>query len=198
MLIDLSAEQISVLINGEKHSIDRFSIEKELSDLLLRLNEKHRIDQIYVVQWPGSFTVIRIWVLVINAFLMFQKSKILVYTLSKRELFKQLAIANPDVFSVKSYLFIGQKKNTREYDVPTWNITIIPRKDVSDSADGITDIKDLADRCTNLQYFLPLSLIQWILTCRVGKSTAEVLLPSLERHETNMLKAIYEIEANIS
>lgn len=192
LLVDLSGENPSVILGEKIYTIDRFAIETELTDVLLEVTSKYPIFHMYVVQWPGSFTVIRIGILIINTFIMTYKNPLNIYTVTKKQLRK-------NSFSHKNmYMFIGQKKNARHYHVANDTTHVISRSDIVDTATGLTDVKSLAERCQQLEFFSPYAIQSIAIIFKVHNTKKTVALATIPWEKMSTLQALYEIQPNIT
>lgn len=100
-------------------------IERKLPVLLIACIKKYDIEDILVLNGPGSFTTLRLGCLTLNAIKQFGDRTITLYSLSKLALYRYAYEAW--VLPKEWYIFIGQKKNMWKvsYD---WNEELYWRK----------------------------------------------------------------------
>ena len=74
MLINLSSDNIYILVWSQKINIPRGKLERNISQTIIDIYNQHKPSDIYIINWPWSFTNLRLGALAIN---------LLNYTLSK-------------------------------------------------------------------------------------------------------------------
>ncbi len=127
MLINISSNQIWLSTKWQTRRTYG-QIQHQFPQLLSDIIKRYPTDEVYIINWPGSFTNIRIGTLVINL-LKWLNPKIQLYQLSKPIFFKHLS-KNFNL-PTKIYLFIGQKKKTWLYDLQNGTYQIINYEEIS-------------------------------------------------------------------
>lgn len=146
LLIDLSREIITLSTNWQQFFVDRKDVEDKFPQQLLEISQNYKFSDIYVIQGPASFSVIRIWVLMINAFVMFSQQKPKIFTLNKLDFYSYLQKKYADSILSQALFFIGQKKNVRHYDFSSSSFSKIQKTEVDATKNYITDCLDYEGR----------------------------------------------------
>lgn len=181
VLINLWWENIQFITDTKTISLEREAIESDFTKILLHIYQEKHFDAIYVLQGPGSFTTIRLGILLLNTFAMLVDHTVSFYTLSKEELYLNLYKQKPWC-PEQSILFIGQRKNARLFDNKTWDYEILSRKILAERPwSYMTDILEFSDLDSRFIFnHLDISL-----------------LTQLPRKSVTMFEPYYAIEPNI-
>ncbi len=135
MLINISSNQIWLSTKWQTRRTYG-QVQSQFPQLLSDVVKKHPTKEIYVINWPGSFTNIRIGSLVINL-LKWLNPDIQIYHLSKPQFFKHLARSFN--LPAKIYLFIGQKKKAWLYDLQADKYEIVNYEEIPIEEDTAFD-----------------------------------------------------------
>ncbi len=114
MLINFSNNPIVIFDENEKYEIENKDIEFQLPKKLKQIFEWNIPNKIFAINWPGSFTALRVCCLCLNTINLIHKKQIKILETSKINIYK---------YSYKKWLipktwfiFIWQKKNVRNYN----------------------------------------------------------------------------------
>lgn len=102
--------------------LPRIDLENHFPVLVAQEIKKNKPENIYVINWPGSFTNLRIWTLSANTANMVSDYQIKLYTISKIELYQAWY---KNWWPSKFLIWIGQRKNWWLYDCVIWSYETI-------------------------------------------------------------------------
>lgn len=109
MFINLSWDNIYILTTDDKTVLSRGSLERHISQTIIDLYQKYKPQNIYILNWPGSFTNLRLGCLAINLlnYLLTKTSETLpnIYMTDKISIYK--------AFHLPILIYIWQKNNYR-------------------------------------------------------------------------------------
>lgn len=144
-LIMLGGEKLRVTTDTDTIVLERAEVADKLPLHIKRLIEWWCRDR-RVVTWPGSFTNIRVWSLILNASQSLSEYQCTFHTITKIDLLQWLSDQH-DVPS-KSLLFIGQKKRARLYDHPKKTYNIVSYASLDElSSDYMSDSHHTPSEC---------------------------------------------------
>ena len=109
MLINLSSDNIYILTWNQRIDISRGKLERNISQTIIDIYNQYKPQNIYIINWPWSFTNLRLGCLAIN---------LLNYILSKtgQKLPNMYITDKVTIFKTlerPSLIYIGQKNNYR-------------------------------------------------------------------------------------
>ncbi len=143
MFINLSSDNIYIIINNEKIVLWRGKLEREISQIIIDLYHTYLPIDIYIINGPGSFTNLRLWCLAINllSYLLEKTNQSLpnIYTIDKFSLYK--------IFDLSILIYIWQKNNYR-----LLNNGEIQKVNINDMQGEKIYLDDLSD---NIYMWLP-------------------------------------------
>lgn len=113
MLINLSSDKVEIFQNNNITILEKNNLERNFPQTLKKLNLQKN-NKIYIINWPWSFTTLRVWTLTINIINRLFKKKLNIYNTSKIELYKFLVWKN--ILPTKWIIYIWQRKKARLYD----------------------------------------------------------------------------------
>lgn len=116
MFLHISTDHLLCFIQWTKHTLDFQDVERTFAPWLLKLIDTYMPKNIYVLNGPWSFTLLRVCCLAIN--LIAQERPLQIFTCTKPDLCSWL-YETYDTFPEKIALTIGQKKQCRLYTCAT-------------------------------------------------------------------------------
>ncbi len=114
MLISLGFDSIVIATGSHTITLGRDDIEYRLGPCLLDLLQLQHRDCLYVINWPGSFTHIRLWCLVLNTLASLPHSTLKLFHIDKISFYR--SFVRQGFLPPIAYLFIWQKRFCRRYD----------------------------------------------------------------------------------
>lgn len=114
IFVNLSSNYVQLFSNDFKYEFENRNFERKLPELLITIFKNKFYDKIFVLNWPWSFTTLRIWCLALNMLNFFYDNKIEFYSINKLDLYKKLL--NLYDFPSKWIIYIWQKRNYWLYD----------------------------------------------------------------------------------
>ncbi len=128
LFLNISTDQIYIQIEDEKINLDRNNIEDIIWPTLTKLYRKYNFKKVFVLNWPGWFTNLRVGTLALNLLNSLENWKINIYSITKIDLFKYFVKNNE--LSSKWIIYIGQKKNVWLYDFDKWNYETVKKNEI--------------------------------------------------------------------
>lgn len=113
MFLNLSTDNVILCDNNDIHHISFHWIEQNLPDTIIKSYKKYCPKKIYVLNWPWSFTNLRVWCLTCNTLLLLQKDTEIM-TIDKISLYYKCYL--DWILPRFGYIFMGQRKNIWYYD----------------------------------------------------------------------------------
>ncbi len=127
MFVSLSAEYIVIYTQDEKFIIPFQSVEEDLTATLIRLYRDYKPSVICVLNWPWSFTNLRVGALVVNMILLLSKGECKLQSIDKLSLYRYAFLQG--FLPRYGYLFIWQRKNIWYYDFETETYEVYKKTD---------------------------------------------------------------------
>lgn len=128
LFLNVSSDQIVIEINGEKILLERNDIEDTIWPKLVDLFEKYKFSKIFLLNWPGWFTNLRVWTLAINLLNSLENGAFDVYSITKIDFFKYFV--DGWILPTKWIIYIWQKKNVWLYDFNKWWYDTIKKDEI--------------------------------------------------------------------
>ncbi len=128
LFINISSDKINIQNSDNSRVLDGDDVEKQLPAKLRELYDEHNYDKIFVLNWPGSFTTLRVGSLSLNMLNFIYKDKIDILSVGKIALYNSF-VQNwllPD----KWLIYIGQSSKMRCYNFVKKEHKIIQLEDV--------------------------------------------------------------------
>lgn len=119
IFINWALENVYISNWISEYSIENRLLEKKLPKVLKNIWE---INNIYFINWPWSFTCLRISTLTINLINFLMKWEIKFFNINKTDLYRNAFINNNKYEFI--WLYIWQKKNIWKYNIKTWEKSI--------------------------------------------------------------------------
>jgi len=114
LFLNISSDQVNIEIQNKKLRLDRDKIENKIWPTLVKLYRKYNFSKIFLLNWPGWFTNLRVWTLAVNLLNTLEWWSIDIYSISKIDFFNYFV--NQNILPNKWIIYIWQKKNIRLYD----------------------------------------------------------------------------------
>ncbi len=114
LFLNISSDKVHISDGKEEQFLERSWIENVFWPVLVQWYRKRQFDQVFVLNWPGWFTNLRVWVLAINMLNSLLGWHLKVYSCTKIQLYKYLV---KKWFLPNFWLiYLGQKKNIWKAD----------------------------------------------------------------------------------
>lgn len=220
MLIDLSGENICLYDHWNSSVIERFSMEDEFPRVCKHYRENTDTQDIYVIQWPWSFTSLRLGMLVIHTLQVLVYPECTVHAIPKPLWWASLLSMCDSTMSYYSCTyFIGQKKNcgyvSSSYDTLICSLSdnslhdhihILPRTQLHtklfDDTPCYTDRSKLSTHYASHVHKLTIrSYNQWTVVYTIGNTSHTLYSSALQSLPWSTQYAVapyYGIRPNIS
>lgn len=175
LFLNISSDCVFLQIADEQIKLSRNSLETYIWPKLVELYQKYRFTKVFLLNWPGGFTNLRVGTLAINLLNTLEKNKIEIYSISKIDLFQYLY--DEWFLESKWVIYIGQKKNVWLYDFQKWKHDTIKKDDIN------YDENIFFDLVFEENYFLAntidFSLLQQGIKINNWKKSIEIMIDEL-------------------
>lgn len=205
IFLNISSDKIQLSDWKKDVFLDRENLENSLWPVLVKLYKELNFKQIIILNWPWSFTHLRIWTLCVNLLNSLNQNNIKVYEISKPDFFQVLYdkwfFSN---ISEKMLMYIGQKKNVRKYDfiIKKYEITSFEKILKSDPKNYIFDSLSKEYRSSNLLLnnisIVSITLDKNLLKVSYKNSEIKISIEDLNLKSQTEIHPNYFIEANIN
>ena len=129
LFLNISTDNMVLEINGEKTLLNRNDIENTLGQKLVQIYRQYQFDKVFILNWPGGFTNLRVGTLTVNLLNSLENGKINVYSTTKIDFFKHFV--NQWILPDKGIIYIWQRKNVWLYDFSKWDYETIKKDDIN-------------------------------------------------------------------
>lgn len=119
ILINFSLDHLLIQNISKKKKVSLRNLERVFPKLLYELYVIYKFKKVFLINWPWSFTTLRIVCSCLNIFNKLLIWKLSFYEISKIELYKYLY--NQNILNRYWMIFIWQRKNFWKYDFKFWN-----------------------------------------------------------------------------
>jgi hypothetical protein len=127
LTINCSSDRLQIWIQELYFEIPNRWLEIEFPWQLIQWIQEHHITGIYVINWPGSFTTLRVVCLTINLYVSTHPGQIKLWHCTKTDLYDKLL---PSLGLTQIAIYIGQRNNMRLYDLTTKTHSIVAKSDI--------------------------------------------------------------------
>ncbi len=136
LTINCSSDRLQIWIQELYFEIPNRWLEIDFPWQLIQWIQEHDITDIYVINWPGSFTTLRVVCLTINLYVSTHPWAIPPHgdspllrlrNCTKTDLYDRLL---PSLGLTQIAIYIGQRNNMRLYELTTKTYTIVPKSDI--------------------------------------------------------------------
>lgn len=138
IFLNISADLMIIQIAWETITLERNDIEDTIWPVLVDLYNKYKFTDVFLLNWPGWFTNLRVWTLALNLLNSLQNWAFNIYSISKIDFFKYFV--NKNILPNKWIIYIWQKKNVRLYDFTKWNYETIKKDEINYTEDLFFDL----------------------------------------------------------
>lgn len=128
LFLNISTDNIIIEINWENIILERNDIEDTIWPTLVNLYKKYNFSDVFLLNWPGWFTNLRVWTLALNLLNTLEHWNINIYSISKIDFFKHFV--DKEILPNKWIIYIWQKKNVRLYDFEKGNYETIKKDEI--------------------------------------------------------------------
>lgn len=109
LLINISSDKVALDDGNRQELLDRNGIEDVLWPTLLDWHQNNPFQEIFLINWPGWFTNLRVWSLMLNMLNAVVEPKIQIFSVDKLTLFAYLV--EKKVLPAHWAIYLGQKHN---------------------------------------------------------------------------------------
>ena len=129
LFINVSTDNMILEIDWETIILARNDIEETIWKTLVNLYREKKIKKVFILNWPGGFTNLRVGTLSLNLLNSLENWAFDIYSISKVDFFeyfvKQWILPN------KWIIYIGQRKNVWLYDFDKWSYETIKKDEIN-------------------------------------------------------------------
>lgn len=128
IFLNISSDYVQLFSKSENILLERNGIENTLWRVLLQEKNKSDFKSIFLLNWPGWFTNLRVGWLSVNTLNTLFPNEIKIYDISKILLYKHLYDRwfLPEI----GYIYIWQRHNCRKYDFKTDSYETITKSEI--------------------------------------------------------------------
>ncbi len=193
LFVNLSLDKIIIIWWWKKIILEKRNLERTLPNTLKDIFGKNFYSKIFIVNWPGSFTSIRVWTLCINMLNFLYKNQIEIFNISKIDLYSLFVKQN--LLPSKWLLYIWQTKNYWNFDFQSQSYDQVSASDIwlKNKWDLFLDqtFEDIDDRI-NIDF-------DWqTLLLNFRNKTNKVDIKNMWISPSNHVQPIYIIQPNIT
>ena len=128
LFLNISTDLVNIEIEKEKIKLERNEIENTIWPTLVKLYNKYKFKEVFLLNGPWGFTNLRVWSLAINLLNTLEKWSIDIYSISKIDFFSYYV--NKNILPKKWIIYIWQKQNVRLYDFNTSEYITIKKNEI--------------------------------------------------------------------
>lgn len=198
LFINISWDFISIFWDNINYVFENKNLERNLPEILLDIYKKKFFSKIFVINWPWSFTSLRVWSLCLNTLNFIYDKEIILSNISKIDFYKYLVDrwVLPNIWII----YIWQKKNYWKYDFVKLSYELI-------SWDLIYQIKEkyfIEDLSSNLLNNIDKSIIVTMsysldnLIIQIDNNSFSFKISDFSFIEGEFIQPNYMIQPNIS
>ena len=138
LFLNISTDNIVIEIEWEKILLDRNNIENTMWQRLVQIYRKYNFDKVFILNWPGGFTNLRVGTLTLNLLNSLENGKINAYSITKVDFFKHFV--NKWILPNKWIIYIWQRKNVWLYDFEKWSYDTIKIDEINNNDELFFDL----------------------------------------------------------
>ena len=109
LFINISSDKVALDDGNRQEILERNGIEDVLGPTLLDWQQKKPFQEIFLINWPGGFTNLRVWTLMLNMLNAFLEPKIQIFSIDKLTLFAWLV--DQKFLPTTGAIYLWQKHN---------------------------------------------------------------------------------------
>lgn len=129
LFLNISTDNMVLEIEWEKILLNRNDIENTLGQKLVQIYRQYHFDKVFILNWPGGFTNLRVGTLTVNLLNSLENGKIDAYSITKIDFFKHFV--DRGILPNKGIVYIWQRKNVRLYDFSKWDYETIKKDEIN-------------------------------------------------------------------
>ena len=129
LFLNISTDNMILEIEWEKILLNRNDIENTLWQKLVQIYRQYHFDKVFILNWPGGFTNLRVWTLTVNLLNSLENGKIDAYSITKVDFFKHFV--DQWILPNKGIIYIWQRKNVWLYDFTKWDYETIKKDEIN-------------------------------------------------------------------
>jgi len=138
LFLNISTDNMVLEIEWEKILLNRNDIENTLGEKLVQIYRQYNFNKVFILNWPGGFTNLRVWTLTVNLLNSLENWKIDAYSITKVDFFKHFV--NKWILPNKGIIYIWQRKNVWLYDFTKWDYDTIKIDEINYNDDLFFDL----------------------------------------------------------
>jgi len=192
LFVNLSLDKIHILWWKDTITLEKKNLERTLPQALKKLYDEKFFDQIFVVNWPGSFTSIRVWTLCLNMLNFLHKNKIKLYNISKIDLYS--FFVNQNLLPSKGIIYIWQTKNYWLYDFANQSYEQVTAQEIENNSEKVFLDETFEDNSPNK---IKIDFDGKNLLLNFQNKTKNIEIWSIWIKPSNTIEAMYMIKPNI-
>jgi len=123
MFLNLSSDKVEIYYWNSFILLEKNDLERTFPTKLKEIFQSSQISSIFILNWPGSFTTLRIWSLTLNIINWLLNFKLNFYNISKLQFYKFFVDKN--ILPSLGIIYIWQRKKARLYDFKKNNFEYI-------------------------------------------------------------------------
>ena len=129
LFLNISTDNMLIEIENEKILLERNDIENTIWPKLVELYRKYKFSDVFLLNWPGGFTNLRVGTLAMNLLNTLENGNINIYSISKVDFFDYFV--KKWILPDKWIIYIWQKKNVWLYDFGKWYYETIKKDEIN-------------------------------------------------------------------
>ena len=138
LFLNISTDNMVLEIEWEKILLNRNDIENTLWQKLVQIYRQYHFDKVFILNWPGGFTNLRVGTLTVNLLNSLENGKIDACSITKIDFFEHFV--NQWILPNKGIIYIWQRKNVRLYDFTKWDYETIKKDEINYNNDLFFDL----------------------------------------------------------
>lgn len=127
LTINCSSDRLQIRIGSDYLEFPNRWLEISFGPQLIQWIQEYDITDVYVINWPGSFTTLRVVCLTINLYVSTHPGVVRLRHCTKTDLYDRLL---PTLGLTQIAIYIGQRNNMRLYDTTTKSHMMIAKSDL--------------------------------------------------------------------
>lgn len=193
LFVNLSLDKIVIIWWKNKIFLAKKNLERILPQVLKKLFDEKFFSKIFVINWPGSFTSIRVGTLCLNMLNFLYKNKIDFYNISKIDLYSYFV--SQKSLPSKGILHIWQTKNYWLYDFLNQDYKQIIFQEVENYKQNVffdETFQDVLGNKVEVDF-------DWLnLILKFGNDIKKIDIKKIGIKKDKSIKPIYIIKPNIT
>ena len=138
LFLNISTDNMVLEVEWEKILLNRNDIENTLWQKLVQIYRQYHFDKVFILNWPGGFTNLRVGTLTVNLLNSLENGKIDAYSITKIDFFKYFV--DQWILPNKWIIYIWQRTNVWLYDFTKWDYETIKKDEINYSDELFFDL----------------------------------------------------------